>query len=234
MSIAAKCCAFLAVSTALHAQSSHEHPSYLRLQVLLDRAHFSPGEIDGVSGENTRKALRLYRAAHGLREVADFGPRTLHALEGKELVPTFVPYTVTEDDLRGPFVTIPPDLMAQASLPAMGYQSPEEALAEKFHINPSLLKRLNKDKDLSNPGAEIQVPNLRQDVPSKASKIVVSKSKHWLEALNAAGHVIADECEAHTALHVRVPKIGAGLAKCACGRSGVFLDRALKVRRARA
>jgi hypothetical protein len=54
------------------------------------------------------------------------------------------------------------------------------------------------------------------------------------QLLDAAGHVIADECEAHTALHVRVPKIGAGLAKCACGRSGVFLDRALKVRSARA
>jgi lipoprotein-anchoring transpeptidase ErfK/SrfK len=192
MSTVAKCCALLAVLTSLHAQPSHERPSYLRLQVLLDRAHFSPGEIDGVSGENTRKALRVYRAAHGLREAADFGPRTLRALEGKDPVPTLIPYTVTEDDVRGPFVTIPPDLMEQAKLPAMGYQSPEEALGEKFHINPNLLKRLNKGKDLSSPGAEIQVPNLRQDVPPKAAKIVVSKSKHWLEALGASGRVIAE------------------------------------------
>ena len=178
--------------SALHGEAPHERASYLRLQVLLDRSHFSPGEIDGVSGENTRKALRVFRAARGLREVADFGPVTLRALEGKSPVPTLVPYTLTEDDVRGPFVPIPADLMAQANLPALGFQTPEEALGEKFHISPALLKRLNQGKDLSNPGTQIQVPNLRQDVPPKASKIVVSKSKHWLEALGVSGRVIAE------------------------------------------
>jgi len=175
----------------LHAEIP-ARPTYLRLQVLLDRAHFSPGEIDGVAGENTRTALQVFRAVHGLREVADFGPQTLRALEGKNPVPTLVPYTITEDDVRGPFVTIPNELMEQANLPALGYQSALEALSEKFHINPMLLTRLNPGKNLSASGVEIQVPNLRDQPPPKAAKIVVSKSKHWLEALNAAGHVIAE------------------------------------------
>jgi len=184
-------CLLLAGLSGLHAETP-ARPTYLRLQVLLDRAHFSPGEIDGVSGENTRKALRVFRAVHGLREVADFGPRTLRALEGKEPLPTLVSYTVTEDDVRGPFVTIPNEMMEQANLPALGYQSALEALSEKFHINPMLLIRLNLGKDVATAGVEIQVPNLRDEPPPKAAKIVVSKSKRWLEALNTAGHVIAE------------------------------------------
>jgi lipoprotein-anchoring transpeptidase ErfK/SrfK len=77
-------------------------------------------------------------------------------------------------------------------LPALDYQSAIEALGEKFHINPVLLSRLNKDIDLSSPGVEIQVPNLRADVPPKAFQVVVSKSKHWLEALDTRGRVIAE------------------------------------------
>src|SRR5437763_15864559 len=106
MRILAKWWICVAGVSFVYAQPPHERPSYLRLQVLLDRAHFSPGEIDGVAGTNTTKALRVFRAVHGLRETADFGPRTLRALEGKNPVTTLLTYTVTEDDVRGPFAMI--------------------------------------------------------------------------------------------------------------------------------
>src|SRR5579863_10568283 len=48
-------------------------PLTVRLEVLLDRAHFSPGEIDGKFGENAKKALRAYEKAQQLATSDEVG-----------------------------------------------------------------------------------------------------------------------------------------------------------------
>src|SRR6478672_8049278 len=49
-------------------------PAGVRLQVLLDRAQFSPGEVDGRFGENAKKALRAYEEAQQLSPLDDISP----------------------------------------------------------------------------------------------------------------------------------------------------------------
>jgi lipoprotein-anchoring transpeptidase ErfK/SrfK len=131
----------------------------IKLQVLLDRANFSPGEIDGSIGSNTLRALQAFQQAHNLQSGDTPDPDTLAALEQNGVEPT-ITYTIQPQDVQGPFAEkIPTDWMEMAKLKSLDYTSPVEELGEKFHANPNLLKRLNPNAQFK-PGEEIIVPNV--------------------------------------------------------------------------
>jgi lipoprotein-anchoring transpeptidase ErfK/SrfK len=164
----------------------------LRVQVLLDRAHFSPGEIDAAMGPVTRLMLTVFQGQHGLPQTGDRDDATMQALEqGQQSVPTLIDYTIVYDDVRGPFQPLPADIMDQAKLPALNFQSPWDGLGEKFHCSPSLLRRLNPQQISLKPGDRISVPNIHRDIPQGAVMVVVSKSAQTAQALDANGKVIA-------------------------------------------
>jgi lipoprotein-anchoring transpeptidase ErfK/SrfK len=161
----------------------------LKLQVLLDRAHFSPGEIDGQRGGNLRAATIAY--AHARMKATNASEAAvLASLVEADAEPTVIDYTVTKADVAGPFEKIPADLMDQAKLKALGYASALEGLGEQSHASPLLLKRLNPGKKFE-AGDVIRIPSVHRATVGKITKVVVSVLDHSVTAVDSEDQVIA-------------------------------------------
>ena len=155
----------------------------IRAQVLLARAHFSPGVIDGQDGGNVKNAIAAFEAAHDLPVDGVMDPAVWAAL-AKDEQPAVTDYIITPEDVKGPFLAaIPTDYKEMAKLPALGFTSASEALAEKFHMDEALLKALNPGVDLATPGARIVVAALGPDkLPATVTRIEVDKTRRQVRA----------------------------------------------------
>ncbi len=163
----------------------------VRIEVLLDRAHFSPGVIDGYNGENVRKAVSAYQASHNMPVNGQADQQLLQQLTAQDQTPALVSYTITADDVRGPFAPVPQDLEAMSRMDHVGYASADEGIAEKFHMDADLLRTLNPGVDFSQAGTPIVVTNAGGDLSVDVASIVIDKRERSLRAFDASGNLLA-------------------------------------------
>jgi lipoprotein-anchoring transpeptidase ErfK/SrfK len=171
----------------------------LSFEVLLDRQGFSTGQIDGTIGPNLTRALNAIQEARGIPATGEPDCDTWHTLNDESEDPTIASYTITGADMAGPFERqIPRDPVKQAALPALAYRSPLERIAERFHVSPTLLRRLNQYAAIE-AGREIKVPAVQPFDPSVKPlanrsavdvAIQVSRQESALRATRADGTLI--------------------------------------------
>jgi lipoprotein-anchoring transpeptidase ErfK/SrfK len=182
-------------------------------QVLLDRAGFSPGVIDGLAGDSFDHAITGFQAARGLPETGKLDQATRAALL-RDRSPSTRRLRIDESDARGPFVgQIPKDPAQQAKMERLGYRNLLEKVAEKFHTTPQTVIALNRGDMVLKAGTVLRLPNVLptsrgyQDVKPdvaqllsdlnvsadqpKAERVVVDKSEKVVKVFGDGDRLIA-------------------------------------------
>ena len=163
-------------------------PSIIHLQVLLDRAGASPGVIDGLDGDNVRKAIAGYETMQRLPADGKLDGEVAARLNDDKQV--IGPYIIAPDDGVDLVAEIPKDYAEQAKMDHLGFTSVAEKLAERFHMDIDLLHALNPTAQFS-AGETITVAIVGAPRTGNVKRIEAHRKDGQLFAFDDKDQVVA-------------------------------------------
>lgn len=172
--------------------SKGPNPFVVKAQALLGRRSISPGVIDGLDGENFRKAVAQFRRQENLGEGDKLDEAMWSKLRGEGADDIVTEYKITEKDAKYEFAkTIPEDYAKQAKMERLAYTSMREMLAERFHMDEDLLKALNPKASLK-AGETINVINVKREKPkAQVGRIEANKSTGMVVVYSRDDRILA-------------------------------------------
>ena len=120
-----------------------EQRPLMQAQVVLDRLGFTPGVVDGKPGLSTRNAIAGFQQANQLTPTGTLDQPTSAALLRFNNIPATRIVTIPADFAAEPFEKLAKSPEDQAKMAALGYETLDEKLAERFHTTIETLKLLN-------------------------------------------------------------------------------------------
>lgn len=162
----------------------------MRMQIMLDRANFSPGCVDGRFGNQSALVLRAWQRREGLSASGELDGTTRARLPTE--AESFTSHTVVAEDLAG-LAAVPRSWREKALLPAMAHETVLERLAETYHISQRALKELNPSVGWPDPavGTIIRVPKVTPSPKPLAARIEIHLAGKYMQVFDFSGKLVA-------------------------------------------
>ncbi|HEX7860515.1 MAG TPA: L,D-transpeptidase family protein [Verrucomicrobiae bacterium] len=168
-----------------------EHPprqvrnvqTVLDAQIALARKGISVGPIDGVAGENMKRALMVWQIHNGLTMSGDLDAETKAALRVEE--PLFINYQISEEDLKR-LMKIPSTWLGKSEAKRLDFETMLELVAETSRSSEAFIKKSNPQINWTNvtAGTLVKVPRID---PPPAPKAAFVRVHLYSKSINVYG-----------------------------------------------